>query len=257
MTSEIFLCYSEIMPINIFNGFTCCARVPSNWKTGLVCLLIETNHGIALVDTGLGLQDYAHPTWFTQFFRIVSYMPFDPNEAAVNQLPKFGYKPEDVKHIVLTHMHFDHIGRLADFPHAKVHVYRQEYEAFIQRKGNLRAAYVPRHIAHKPDFVFYADTGEKWFDLDAIHIRDFEPEMYFIPLPYHSIGMCGIAIRTESGWHFHCADAAADFRRDDIPDWAIRLILGPHMPRLRKFSSEHPEIQMTASHMFLDFFDPL
>lgn len=245
------------MIVRIFNGFTCCARVPSNWKTGLVCLLIETNHGLALVDTGLGLQDYSNPTWFTQFFRIVSYMPFDPNEATVNQLPKLGYMPEDVKHILLTHMHFDHIGGLADFPHARVHVYQQEYEAFIQRKGNLRAAYVPRHIAHKPDFVFYMDTGEKWFDFDAIRIQDFEPEMYFIPLPYHSNGMCGMAIRTEGGWHFHCADAAADFRRDNIPDWAIRLILGPHMPRLRKFSSAHPTITMTASHMFLDFFDPL
>lgn len=242
------------MTICIFNGFTCCARIPSNWKTGLVCILIETNQGLALVDTGLGLQDYARPTWFTQFFRVVSYMPFDPNEAVVHQLPKFGYQPEDVKHILLTHMHFDHIGGLSDFPHAKIHVYKKEYDAFIHRKGNLSAAYVSRHIAHRPDVVLYEDTGAKWFDFDTIQIKGFDPEMYFIPLPYHTVGMCGIAIKTEHGWHFHCGDAAADFRRDDIPDWAIRLILGPHMPRLRKFSAEHPEVRMTASHMFLDFF---
>lgn len=243
------------MAIHIFNGFTCCARIPSGWKTGLVCLLIETNQGLTLVDTGLGLQDYTHPTWFTQLFRLVSYMPFDSNEAAINQLPKFGYKPADVKHIILTHMHFDHIGGLADFPNAKVHVYKREYDAFIHRQGNLSLAYIPRHIAHKPDFVFYQDTQETWFEFEAIKISGFEPEMYFIPLPYHSIGLCGIAIKTSTGWHFHCADAAADFRRSDIPDWAIRLILGPHMPRLRKFSADHPQIQMTASHMFLDFFD--
>lgn len=243
------------MTIRIFNGFTCCARIPSNWKTGLVCLLIETNQGPALVDAGLGLQDYTHPTWFTQFFRFVSYMPFDPNEAVVNQIHNFGCKPEDVKHILLTHMHFDHIGGLSDFPHAKVHVYKKEYEAFTHRKGNISAAYVPRHIAHGPHFVFYEDTGETWFGFDAIRLKGFNPEMYFIPLPYHTVGMCGIAIKTESGWHFHCGDAAADFRRDDIPGWMMRLILGPHMPRLRKFSSEHPEVRMTASHMFLDFFD--
>jgi hypothetical protein len=28
-----------------------------------------------------------------------------------------------------------------------------------------------------------------------------------------------------------------------------------YMPRLRKFSAEHPKIQMTASHMFKDFFE--
>ena len=242
------------MTIRILNGFTCCARIPSRWKTGLACLLIETDHGIALVDTGLGLQDYANPTWFTQFFRIVSFMPFDPKEAVVNQLPKFSYKREDVKHIILTHMHFDHIGGLSDFPHAKVHVYKKEYDAFTQRKGNISVAYVPRHIAHHPDFVLYNDTGEKWFEFGAIRIIGFEPEMYFIPLPYHTVGMCGIAIKTDGGWHFHCGDAAADFRRKDIPGWMMRLILGPHMPRLREFSARHPEIHMTASHMFLDFF---
>ena len=242
------------MAIHIFNGFTCCARIPRGWKTGLICLLIETNQGLALVDTGLGLQDYAHPTWFTQFFRIISYMPFDPNEAAINQLQEFGYKPEDLKHIFLTHMHFDHIGGLSDFPHARIHVYKKEYDAFIHQKGRLSLAYVPGHIAHKPDFVFYEDTGETRFTFDAIKISGFEPEMYFVPMPYHTAGMCGIAIRTADGWHFLCGDAAADFRRVDIPDWAIRLILGPHMPHLRKFASEHPEIQMTASHMFLDFF---
>lgn len=103
--------------------------------------------------------------------------------------------------------------------------------------------------------MFYKDTGDAWFDFDAIRIPGFEPDMYFIPLPYHSVGMCGIAIKTETGWHFHCGDAAADFRRDDIPGWVMRLILGPHMPRLRTFSSEHAEISMTASHMFLDFFE--
>jgi glyoxylase-like metal-dependent hydrolase (beta-lactamase superfamily II) len=242
------------MSIQIFNGFTCCARIPSRWKTGLVCLLIESDQGLALVDTGLGLQDYANPTWFTQIFRIVSYMPFDPKEAAINQLCRYGYKPEDVKHIILTHMHFDHIGGLSDFPHTKVHVYKKEYDAFVHRKGIISAAYVPRHIAHKPYFEFYEDTGETWFEFDAIKINGFDPEMYFIPMPYHTVGMCGIAIKTEGGWHFHCGDAAADLHRDDVPGWMMRLILGPYMPRLRKFSSEHPEISMTASHMFLDFF---
>jgi glyoxylase-like metal-dependent hydrolase (beta-lactamase superfamily II) len=99
------------MTIHLFNCFTCNARV-GNLKTGMVCLLIETNEGLVLVDTGLGLDDYAHPTWFTQFFRVITKMPFDPNEAAINQVKQLGYKPEDIKHIILTHMHFDASARI-------------------------------------------------------------------------------------------------------------------------------------------------
>ena len=242
------------MKIHILNCFTCNARFSNEWKTGTVCLLVETDQGLTLVDTGLGLQDYTHPTWFTQFFRIITSMPFDLQEAAVNQIQRLGYRPEDLKHIILTHMHFDHCGGLPDFPRAKVHVHKKEYEAFLNRKGFLSAAYIKRNIAHQPDFVLYDDTREKWFDFDAIRLNGFEPEMYFIPLPYHTPGLCGVAIKTDTGWYFHCADAAADFRRTDIPEWMIRLALGPYMPRLRKFSAEHPEVQMTASHMFKDFF---
>jgi glyoxylase-like metal-dependent hydrolase (beta-lactamase superfamily II) len=242
------------MGIKYINGFTCDSRF-NNWRTGTLCLLLETNKGLTLVDTGLGLGDYQNPTLFTQFFRFVTIMPFNPQEAVVHQIQRLGYKPNALKHIILTHMHFDHCGGMADFPQAKVHVYRKEYEAFTGKtRGFLGAAYIQRHIAHQPDFIFYEDSGEKWFDFDAIRIKGFDPEMWFIPMPYHSRGLCGVAIMTQTGWHFHCSDAAADFNHPEIPAWAIRLMLGPYMPRLRKFSVMHPEIKMTASHMFREFF---
>lgn len=242
------------MTIHLFNGFTCNARF-NDWRTGLVCLLVETNQGLLLVDTGIGTADYTHPTWFTQLFRVITDMPFNPQEAAVNQLKRLGYQPEDVKHLVLTHMHFDHCGGLPDFPHAKVHVHRREYEAFKNQKGFLGSAYIQRNIAHDPEFVLYEDSGEKWFEFNAIRLRGFEPEIYLIPMPYHSRGMSGVAIQTETGWYFNCGDAAADFRQTNIPEWTIRFFLGPYMPRLREFRAAHPEITAVASHMFLDFFE--
>ncbi|NUQ85423.1 MAG: MBL fold metallo-hydrolase [Anaerolineales bacterium] len=79
-------------------------------KTGTLCLLIETNHGPVLVDTGLGLLDYSHPTAITRLFRIFTVMPFDPAESAIRRLETLGYEPGDVQHIVFSHMHFDHCG---------------------------------------------------------------------------------------------------------------------------------------------------
>lgn len=241
------------MTIHFLNCFTCNARFPRSWKTGLLSLLIETDRGLVLVDTGLGKEDYTDPTWFIQLFRIITHMPFDHQEAAIHQVERLGYKPKDVRHIVLTHMHFDHCGGLPDFPLAKVHLHQREHKAFTLGSFNpLNMAYVRRHITHEPEFVLYEETGEKWFDFDAIRLP-FTPEMWLIPLPYHSKGHCGVAVKTESGWHLHCGDAAGDFRKN-IPQWAIRLALGPHEPLLHAFGEIHPEVQLTASHMFLDFF---
>ena len=244
-----------LMTIHVLNCFTCNARWPSKMKTGMVCLLVEIDQGLVLVDTGLGLRDYAQPTWFNQFFRIITIILFDPNEAAINQVKRLGYKPEDVKHIILTHMHFDHCGGLPDFPHAKVHVHRREYEAFTDNKILHwdEFAYIPRNIAHQPEFILYDNANAKWYEFDAIRLP-FEPEMYLIPLHGHSRGHCGLVIKTENGWHFHVADAGVDIERNVVPDWVIAIMLGPHWPRLRRFAKEHSEVTLTASHMILDFF---
>jgi len=242
------------MTIHLLNCFTCNARV-GKLKTGMVCPLIETNDGLVLVDTGLGLGDYANPSWMTRLFRILTVMPFDRNEAAVNRIRELGYQPKDVRHILLTHMHFDHCSGLADFPHAKVHVHRREYEAFTE--GKIRRfteyAYIPQYTVHQPEFVLYEKVDSKWYGFDAIRLP-FAPEMYFIPLFGHSRGLCGLAIKTSTGWFFHASDAGAVYDYES-PAWLIKLVLGPHDPLLRRFMKEHPEVLVCNSHMYPEFFE--
>jgi len=38
-----------------------------------------------------------------------------------------GILPESIADILITHIHGDHIGGLADFPNAKIHIAREEY----------------------------------------------------------------------------------------------------------------------------------
>jgi glyoxylase-like metal-dependent hydrolase (beta-lactamase superfamily II) len=242
------------MTIHLLNCFTDNARWPSKLKTGMVCLLIETDRELVLLDTGLGLDEYVHPTWMMQLFRLITSVPFDPNEAAVNRIRTLGYKSDDVKNIILTHMHFDHTSGLPDFPHAKIHVHRREYEAFTGSglKRWTELAYIQRYVAHQPEFIFYEKVDSKWYDFDAIRLP-FSPEMYFIPLFGHSRGHCGVAIKTAGGWFFHVGDAGAVYN-DETPAWLIKLVLGPHDQRLRAFMKAHPEVLLTNSHMYPEFF---
>jgi glyoxylase-like metal-dependent hydrolase (beta-lactamase superfamily II) len=243
------------MEIHFLNCFTCSARLPPPSRTGALCLLVETVQGLVLVDTGLGRDDYVHKTAIMRVFQLVTHLPLDPQEAAVHQIARMGYRPQDVRHIVLTHMHFDHCGGLPDFPHAAVHLHRRELEAFTGRPRRWTdLAYVRRHIAHRPQFVLHDDAADTWFDFAAIHLP-FEPPMWLVPLFGHTRGHCGVALRTTSGWLFHVGDAAPIALTDDPPQWLTRLVLGPHTPRLRQFGATHPEIRITTGHMPLDFFE--
>ncbi len=191
----------------------------------------------------------------TRIFQAVTIVPLDPEQAAVRQIARLGYRPQDVRHIVLTHMHFDHCGGLPEFPHATIHVHRREVEAHAGRPRRWTdLAYVRRHVAHRPEFTLYEDTGERWFDLPAIRLP-FEPEMWLAPLFGHSRGHCGVAIQTASGWLFHVGDAAPMDLGEYVPAWLIRFVLGPHAPHLRRFRAAHPQVRMTTGHMWLDFFD--
>lgn len=216
-------------------------------------MLVETDQGLVLVDTGPGTEDYIHPHRMLKIYQVMMEMPFDPNEAAINQIKLLGYQPEDVRNIILTHMHFDHCGGLPDFPWAKVHVHRREFEAFtgkMQRWTDM--AYIQRHIAHVTDWVLYDDGEEKWFDFQATRLP-FLPEMWLVSLHGHSRGHCGVAVRLENGWYFNAADAGAVYN-NETPAWLIKLVLGPHDARLRQFISLHPEVVLSNSHMFPEWF---
>ncbi|MDX1614158.1 MAG: MBL fold metallo-hydrolase [Candidatus Promineifilaceae bacterium] len=243
------------MALYFLNTFTCNARVPARLRTGTVSLLVETDQGPVLVDTGLGTADYRRKPAILRAFQLVTKVPLNVNEAAVRQLGRFGYRPEDVAHIVLTHMHFDHCGGLLDFPRALVHVHRRELEAFRSRPRRWTdLAYVRAHIAHEPTFVTYEEAGQQWFDFAAVRLP-FRPPMWLVPLIGDSRGHCGVALDTDEGWHFHVAAAAPLAAAASLPAWLVRLVLGPHAPRLQAFGAAHPEISMTTAHMELDFFE--
>ena len=225
-------------------------------ENGITCLLAETNDGLVLVDTGFGIGDYLHPGRFMRFFTAAMRSPCDVNETAIKQIERLGYRSIDVHHIIMTHLHLDHAGGLSDFPHAKVHVYQPEYEHIFDKHPGWE--YIPSHWAHKPDWVIHRLSGEYWYDFDAIQLKPFIPEIWLVPLIGHAAGHSAVAIRSETGWVLHGGDAVPfNMAVDEIPDRISKLVLGPHVPRIREVMKKHPEVQIVSAHMALDFYERL
>src|SRR4051812_47676498 len=75
------------------------------------CLLVETAQSLILVDTGLGLRDVREPrSRLSAFFLALVSPAFREELTAVRQVARLGYDPRDVRHILLTHLDFDHAG---------------------------------------------------------------------------------------------------------------------------------------------------
>ena len=172
------------------------------------CLLIETAaHGLVLVDTGYGLADVHHPhagrhPRVTRAMRALLNIRFRESETAIRQVEALGFSADDVRHIVLTHLDFDHAGGLEDFPNAKVHLLDAEYNAATgPRRGFVfRNRYRPAQRDAVRNWRRYGVQGEQWFGFTAV--RDLEglpPEILMVPLPGHTWGHAGVAVQMATG----------------------------------------------------------
>jgi glyoxylase-like metal-dependent hydrolase (beta-lactamase superfamily II) len=233
-------------------------------RAATLCLALETSAGWTLVDTGFGTQDFAAPSLRMRFWRIVFGLEPRETQAAVHQLRQRGISPDDVRHIILTHLHFDHAGGLRDFPLAQVHLSRRESEAERHPRTFLEHGYLPAHWSHGPHWVLHEPGETTWHGKPAARVLPgAKPEILLVPLPGHTSGHCGVAIETTRGWLFLAGDAASPFHRQgnvsDLPqdrqplDWmpgaAVRWILGPHVPWLRDLASQNRgAIEIISSH---------
>lgn len=156
------------------------------------CLLIETDaHGLVLVDTGYGLQDVREKARrLSASFMAMLNIRLREEETAVRQLRARGFDPADVRHILITHLDFDHAGGLEDFPQATVHVMRRELDsARDPRRGPLgKRRYRPVQFDDVRRWSTYdGSRGEPWFGFDAVRQLDaLPPEFLMVPLVGHT-----------------------------------------------------------------------
>jgi glyoxylase-like metal-dependent hydrolase (beta-lactamase superfamily II) len=231
------------------------------------CLLIETDDGLVLVDTGLGLGDIAAPrqTLGTPF--LAATRPrLDPAETAARQVEQLGFAIDDVRHVVFTHLDPDHSGGLPDFPHARVHVLADEHDAAMHPADAAeRRRYIAAHWAHGPQWEVHSAGGDRWMGFDSVQALggDGGPEVLLIPLFGHTRGHCGVALRVDDGWLLHCGDAYFFHGEMDVDDpncpvglrvfqritGTIESTRQANQQRLRELKRDHGgEVQFFCSH---------
>ncbi|WP_232661487.1 MBL fold metallo-hydrolase [Pseudonocardia sp. TRM90224] len=172
------------------------------------CLLLETEAGLVLVETGVGAQATTRPEWLGERFRRYVKPVMAPDETALHHVERLGFAAADVRHILVTHLDLDHAGGLADFPHATVHVAATELDALRSpRDKQERRRYRDVQFAHGPRWAPHDADGEPWFGFTAARQLDgLPPEILMIPLAGHTRGHSGVAVDTGNGWLLNAGD---------------------------------------------------
>ena len=173
--------------------------------------LVETDEGLVLIDTGYGVADVRQPhPRLSKLFHALLNIRFRMEDTALHQIKALGFSPGDVRHIVLTHLDFDHAGGLEDFPNARVHVMEAEREAAERKRRGFiaRRRYRPVQWDDVRDWRTYAGDGERWFGFDNVRsLEGLPPEILMVPMPGHTWGHAGIAVDTGDGWVLNAGDA--------------------------------------------------
>jgi glyoxylase-like metal-dependent hydrolase (beta-lactamase superfamily II) len=136
-------------------------------------------------------------------------------------LARVGVKPADVRHLVLTHAHFDHVGGLELFPNATVYIQRREFDFWV---------YDP--MAKRPPFAGLADAtaivrlaelrgGKRLRLIDGD--QEILPGVQLLLTPGHTPGLQSVAAPAAGGLAVLASDSA-HLRRNfelDVPSSLI------------------------------------
>jgi glyoxylase-like metal-dependent hydrolase (beta-lactamase superfamily II) len=236
-------------------------HAPPNPQVACHCLLLACDGRLALIDTGIGLQDIANPLERIGRPAIdAAGFQFHERLTAVRQVERLGFRAADVTDIVLTHCDPDHVGGLADFPAAAVHV--SEEEAARLESGHWR--YSTAQCVHRPQWVTQPRSAVRWFGTEARPLPLAGTEAFLVPLFGHTLGHCGVAIRDGDRWLLHVGDAyylRGELTTDDHPVSALAAqaadddaMRRESLDVLRRLSRDRgAEIEMFGYHDFAEF----
>ena len=114
-------------------------------------LVEHPSAGAILVDTGMANAVAEEGSKALGVAAGVAYtVEMEPGWALTEQLPERGVDPMDVRTVVMTHLHYDHAGAIAEFPQATFVVDADEWRA--ARSGGFTKGYAHKLIDHPYDW---------------------------------------------------------------------------------------------------------
>ena len=155
-------------------------------------LLEHPREGLILIDAGIcSAQAHRHSEYYRGILRFIlddDEYAQELHETLSEQLKRRGYRCDDVRTVILTHLHEDHVGGIRDLPKATVVVAKAEWDA----RGMKLFGFMPMFYA--PSFGSVEEWQHVTFDSGAFHTFDRSQDLFrdgsvrLLPTPGHTPG---------------------------------------------------------------------
>lgn len=250
-------CVANGRVIDPVNGQKHC-RFYATWA-----LLEHPEQGLILFDTGYAPRfRTATAHWPYRLYALMTPMFLEKGETALERLEALGHSVEQIKTIIISHFHGDHIAGLQDFPQAKVFCSASAWAQVSTIKGwaavskGILPDLIPADLEQRIYCIPDAELGqlsqpESAYDL----FGDGSIQLY--ALPGHGRGQLGALLHTSENPIFLAADASwqlEPWQAGILPNSIVRLFLddwGAYkttFAALRSFAEAHPEYQIVFTH---------
>jgi len=172
--------------------------------------------GPFLVDTGISLEQAQHVNYYRGSImeHVMDADEYDlpADQAIPAQLARHGYQPADIRGVVVTHFHEDHVGNLNLFPHAPVYVGQAEYDARDDKVFGLVPLAYPPSVAAVKDWRPIEFTGPSIGGFDSSADLFGDGTVLALPTPGHSPGSTSVLLRADGREFLVAGDAMYTIR---------------------------------------------
>lgn len=197
--------------------------------------LIEHERGLVLMDTGLVPATADDPmAVYGEMGKELS-VSLTHAQRIDRQIEALGFALTDVKHVIMSHLHWDHTGGMYLFPHAEFHV----------MSGELQYAHwpLPAGPAYRLEDIT-PTRGFKWNEIEGAELDFFgDGSLVILHMPGHTPGNASLLVRLRSRTILLAADSAhlRSGYLSDLPmpsDWNT-LQSVQSLRRLRQIARSH------------------
>jgi N-acyl homoserine lactone hydrolase len=212
---------------------------------------VETPERVVVVDTGETAQT-GEPGYFPRwhpYFRLAVQLDVSPEQEIGPQLLKLGIRPDDVRTVILTHLHTDHAGGLRHFRKSEILVSDEELALAKGFAGRLRG-YLPNRWPQwfAPTSIVFEPKALGPFDRS--HHVTCDGTVVIVPTPGHTPGHVSVVVVDGDVNYFLAGDTTytqqslADQQVDGVsPSEAVSL---QTMQRILRFARSQPMVYLPA-----------